>query len=348
MEIENPSREQLPIITEKKSCLTLEVLDNEPGFYQYVIKPMLYPGHEGELCTWLKEMGLMQRSLRCHNALKSPTCNVPMKWTQARIVDKYQWKCGECCRKRPIRDDSFFKNTKCSLTATLRIILGWCKDMAPEELVDILNVKVHVVKRLYQTCSQIAEGYVRTHKNDWKLGGPGVIVIIDLYPDGCAKVSGSNPEYQNNNPTQILCIAEAKTIPTNYWFHVMLSSDDEAAREEALRVVRNMVKPGSVLVADPNAKVCSYNDLLACKEYPTIVSIQDLMRHNKPDSTILQNLETIWDPAVRICEEAQYYSQQEVQSYLYNMMWRRRYSRTPSSALESLLHHIADHYPSGY
>lgn len=70
----------------------------------------------------------------------------------------------------------------------------------------------------------------------------------------------------------------------------MLSSDAEAAREEALRVVRNMVKPGSVLVADPNAKVCSYSDLLACKEYPTIVSIQDLMRHNKPDSTILQHL----------------------------------------------------------
>lgn len=34
--------------------------------------------------------------------------------------------------------------------------------------------------------------------------------MIDLYPDGCAKISGTDPEYQNNNPTQILCIAEAK------------------------------------------------------------------------------------------------------------------------------------------
>lgn len=91
------------------------------------------------------------------------------------------------------------------------------------------DVKVHVVKRLYQTCSQIAEGYVRTHKNDWKLGGPGVIVIIDLYPDGCAKVSGSNPEYQNNNPTQILCIAEAKVIVIFSYICLKILTDTKGA-----------------------------------------------------------------------------------------------------------------------
>lgn len=100
---------------------------------------MLFPGHEGELCTWLKEMGLMQRSLRCTNGIKSPTCNIPMKWTQARILDKYQWKCDECARKRPIRDNSFFHQSKCSLKSTIRIILGWCKEIEIEDMVGILS-----------------------------------------------------------------------------------------------------------------------------------------------------------------------------------------------------------------
>lgn len=112
---------------------------SEPGYYQYVIRPMLQRGHEGELCTWLKEMGLMQRSLRCHNTKKSPPCNLPMKWTQARNMDKYQWKCKECSYKRPIRDDSFFNQSKCSLKATLRSILGWCKDIPVVDLVGILS-----------------------------------------------------------------------------------------------------------------------------------------------------------------------------------------------------------------
>lgn len=73
-----------------------------------------------------------------------------------------------------------------------------------------IEVKQHVIKRVYDACARIAEEYVRHHRNDWRLGGDETIVLIDLYPDGCSKISGSDPEYQNNNPTQILCIAEAK------------------------------------------------------------------------------------------------------------------------------------------
>lgn len=100
---------------------------------------MLQPGHEGELCTYLKEMGLIQRSVRCQGTDKAPNCSSPMKWTQARIVDKYTWKCSECSRRCSIREDSFFKLTKCSLMATIRILLGWCKNIDPDELATILS-----------------------------------------------------------------------------------------------------------------------------------------------------------------------------------------------------------------
>lgn len=82
-----------------------------------------------------------------------------------------------------------------------------------------IEIKQHVVKRVFQTCTQIAQEYVQEHRNDWRLGGEDTIVLIDLYPDGCAKVSGTDPEYQNNNPTQILCIAEAKVLQLNCWMN---------------------------------------------------------------------------------------------------------------------------------
>lgn len=100
---------------------------------------MLLPGHEGELCTYLKEMGLILRSVRCHNSSKLPNCTSTMKWTQARIIDKYTWKCAECNNKCSIREDSFFKLTKCSLMSAIRIVLGWCKDVEPEHISVMLS-----------------------------------------------------------------------------------------------------------------------------------------------------------------------------------------------------------------
>lgn len=70
----------------------------------------------------------------------------------------------------------------------------------------------------------------------------------------------------------------------------MTSTDPEEAKNEALRVVRKMVKPGSIVVADCKAKICSYYELLDLNEYPVIVSIQELMTHNRPGCTILGNL----------------------------------------------------------
>lgn len=113
---------------------------------------MLLPGHEGELCNYLKEMGLIQRSVRCSGSEKIPNCSSPMKWTQARIIDKYTWKCNDCNTRCSIREDSFFKLSKCSLMQTIRILLGWCKDMDAEGVSAALSKgfdKVFLKKIIY-------------------------------------------------------------------------------------------------------------------------------------------------------------------------------------------------------
>lgn len=146
---------------------------------------------------------------------------------------------------------------------------------------------------------------------------------------------------------QILCFAEVKDIPTQYWFHVLISQDKENTNKEIIESIKAMVRPGSILLFDIECKIDYYSQLKCLSDYK-IYSTEQLSRHNRPECSILQILDTIWIPAVEICNEAQFYQVQNVQKFLYNQLWRRKFAKTPSSALEYFLHHIADHYSNFY
>lgn len=103
------------------------------------MKDMLLPGHENKLYNYLKEIGLLLQNVRCHGSTTTPECMSEMKWTKARIADKYTWQCKACNNKCSIREDSFFMLTKCNLISTIRIILGWCKDVEPKEIAAVLS-----------------------------------------------------------------------------------------------------------------------------------------------------------------------------------------------------------------
>lgn len=100
---------------------------------------MLAPGHEKELISWLKEIGLLPQSQKCKNADTNEFCNAPMRWTPARIVDSYQWKCLSCSQKRTIRDDSVFHNVRCKFKDAIRVMLGWCKENDEDMMANMLS-----------------------------------------------------------------------------------------------------------------------------------------------------------------------------------------------------------------
>lgn len=80
----------------------------------------------------------------------------------------------------------------------------------------ILGLRKQVVNSVYRMCATVSTNYIKTHPSDWQLGGPNVIVIIDVYPEGCKKF---DPEhYVTKNTVPILCIAEAKVIKSIFKF----------------------------------------------------------------------------------------------------------------------------------
>lgn len=69
--------------------------------------------------------------------------------------------------------------------------------------------------------------FIKKHVNEWTLGGPGMVVVVDEFPCGYMKQNGTDvtvTKKRNNNANNILCIAEAgDKIPPRMWFHVFKS-----------------------------------------------------------------------------------------------------------------------------
>ncbi|KAF7380095.1 hypothetical protein HZH66_014450 [Vespula vulgaris] len=281
------------------------------GYFDVVVRPMLQQGHEGELCG---------RSL---------------VWNPARIVDKYNWTCPDCTKKQSIREKSFFLGIKCDLKLCLQLILGWCQKISYEDAASYLDIKTHIVKKVYERCDEVSETYVMSHPEDWILGDKSAIVIVDEFPG--------------------VCMAEANTLPPRMWLH-MIEAIPEPIKmdnvkkdvskcsmvEEALKEITRHTVPGSYIIANNKARCCSYESLLELKQYK-VISVEQLQKFDPPGKCkLLENLETIWQTGVEICEEIQETTHSLGQHIISRYLWRQRFGSSPSTAFQYMLNHIAE------
>lgn len=81
------------------------------------------------------------------------------------------------------------------------------------------------MKKVYERCGKVTELYVTTHPEDFRIGGPGVVLIVDEYPGGLMAVDSITDvtitKKRNNNYHTIMCIAEATLIPPRMWLHMI-------------------------------------------------------------------------------------------------------------------------------
>lgn len=111
-------------------------LSDNGGLYDLIVKQMIQQGHEGELCSWLKESNLIRSNMNCPNE----NCNGKnLSWTTARTVDKYSWVCFECKKRQTLRDGSFFLQIKCDLKLCMQLILAWCQSISSEVVITHLS-----------------------------------------------------------------------------------------------------------------------------------------------------------------------------------------------------------------
>lgn len=111
-------------------------LTDNGGLYDLIVKQMIQQGHEGELCSWLKESNLIRSNMNC------PTegCNgKSLQWSPARSIDKYCWYCADCKKRQNLREGSFFLQIKCDLKLCMQLIVAWCQSIPSEVVINHLS-----------------------------------------------------------------------------------------------------------------------------------------------------------------------------------------------------------------
>ncbi|XP_011155469.1 uncharacterized protein LOC105192883 [Solenopsis invicta] len=342
----------------KNSRTCSEHFSDQSGLFDIAVRPMLQEGHEGELCSWLKEMSLIRTTCNCRN-LDCKGRN--LTWSPARIIDKYVWTCPNCTQKQPIRENSFFLGIKCDLKLCLQLILGWCQNIPCEDTASYLDVKQHVVRKTYERCDEVSSIYVRKHPDDWLLGGQGAILIVDEFPGGYMtehQPDINSTKKRNNNSQTIICIAEAKTVPPRIWLHMIeaipepqkidkLQTGDDKSNmvKEALEQITRHAASGSCIVANNRARCCNYESLQSLSIKYKIISVEQLQKYDPPGkSKLVNNLGTIWQTAIEVCEEVQEATHKTGSHIIARHLWRQKFGATPSTAFQDMLTHIAEYF----
>lgn len=305
---------------------------NIDRYYESTILPLLQPSKEGDLCNWLKSIGLLATEVKCPN----PDCqNVNMTWCKARVVDKYNWSCPTCKKKLPIRYKSFLADFKCDLPSVIKGIYSWCKNVCVDDICDNNKLKLNVGKRIYGQCATVAEWYMQNHPEQSHLGGPDSVVLVDIFPDGNMTLVPHN----NNFSKRILCIADTTFIPARVWAKILDNSHhNKENNNPVIEAVFAHVLPGSTLVTSQQL----YNDLCMIKNMSDVVSVEALMKLDPPENQqSLVNLETIWSATVSVCTQVQEMTTTQGQQLLRELQWRQIYG---SDALFNVLAHIVDYF----
>ncbi|CAD6235091.1 GSCOCG00007801001-RA-CDS [Cotesia congregata] len=338
----------------------IDKIGDSGGLFDLVVRPMFQQGHEGELCSWLKEFSLIRTTLGC----QQPECQGKiLAWNTARVIDRYTWVCPTCSKKQSIREGSFFMGVKGDFRTCLQLILAWCQDIPSDIAANNFEIKEHVIKKVYERCSQVAEFYVNSHPEDFKLGGPGCVVLVDEFPSGY--MTDITPDVtttrkRNNNSQPILCIAEASHLPPRMWLHIikalpeppkikMINNNNIINNNinnisKAIKQIVNQVLPGSYIVANSRARCCNYEALQDLKQYG-VFSVEHLQKFDTPDThKLLNNLATIWQTGLGVCEEIQESTRGAAKQIITNHLWRQRYGSIPSVAFQNMLNHIVECY----
>lgn len=63
----------------------------------------------------------------------------------------------------------------------------------------------------------MAEWQLKKRVGDFKLGGPDIVVIVDVFPDGNMSLEVPTTSHNNNFSKRVLCIADTAHVPVRVW-----------------------------------------------------------------------------------------------------------------------------------
>lgn len=282
---------------------------------------------ETESFHLMQSMGLIHKSKYCKD------CNKNMQWYPSGRFDLFEGICLQCKQTCSIRQGSPLETIDCSYYKILEVLWAWCNCEDIEKTAVRLGIEQTTVMNIFLIAGLAAQRHIKKHISQWKIGGPGIIVLIDTFPEtyfGANRIS--------NRP--ILCLAELKGFPLTIVFHpLQTDSRNEQDTEQKIKancqtIIRDFVHPESAVVARRNATYCSYEDILSNQpQFNVLASDEGLLKHESVGRNLQTILSTIWEEAVYICMTAQYLPDHLMKSFLVSQMWKNKYSHRAQSLI---------------
>ncbi|XP_048479731.1 uncharacterized protein LOC105392854 [Plutella xylostella] len=245
---------------------------------------------EMKLVKTFQQLGLIPRELKCPK--NTPECCLKAK--PARVVDRVQWCCEGCGTRVSIRTDSFFYRLACSMLQVLQLTLAWAEDADCEVAAQHFGVKHRVATQLYDKLDNL----VIEEEQRSRLGGPGSVVLVEVYPDCLQRRSPDTTDHTHVH--RVLMLADTNHIPTRYCLHVIKdksanssSLDNKLLAAEISEVLSQRVLPGSLVVAGGGAAARAGGGA-------AVTDLQELLKHCDVD---MQKFLTdrIWRQALTVC-----------------------------------------------
>ncbi|XP_044753798.1 uncharacterized protein LOC123313134 isoform X2 [Coccinella septempunctata] len=171
------------------------VRQNEPGSDTSLREHIV--SYQTESFHFLQDMGMIPKSTHCSD------CNRSMNWNFSGTVDLFEWICPGCRKSCPIKQCSPLEDIDCSYDKILGVIWAWCNSEEIDKTAFKFGIESKTVMNIFSIAGLAAEKHITRYTSQWNIGGPGVIVLIDTFPE--TFLSGSR---QSNRP--ILCLAELK------------------------------------------------------------------------------------------------------------------------------------------
>ncbi|CAL4134733.1 unnamed protein product, partial [Meganyctiphanes norvegica] len=288
-----------------------------------------------DVIRWFQQHHLLKSKIKCEH------CEHFMSWKIDLVMKKYKegfyWKCENrsCpkfyCRKN-IKAGSVFERSKICLRKWLHIVFKWSKNVGVTAASEEINIDSKTMGQCYSFFREICEAYFKT--NPIKLGGPGVILEIDvsfIFKWSNKPKSNRNPEPKD--PILALGIVDTTCSPASGYMEVVETRDVATL----LPMILKVVQPGSIIRS---------------KDWRAYRKIQDL---SNADGTVNQSvnfvdidtsmhkqaIESYWEKQKSSIQAMRCFTKSTVNSYLQEFMWRERFS---DNALEILCEQIALQY----
>ncbi|XP_022918638.2 uncharacterized protein [Onthophagus taurus] len=185
-------------------------------------------------------------------------------------------------------------NVTLKLEDVLKIVCNWSVGMSIKQTIISLSVGEEIVRNVYDYCSSYAKSVSGNDEN--KLGGECSVVIIDIYPYGCEKFG-----YQiDRSDKPLFCAAEIKNTPPRYLFDVMLHEEKSKERDDwLLQTIRETIKSLSTIVVDIEDVFYDQESVNALRNMQyVVISLESLKKHDTQEQSVIENLQTIWTPAM--------------------------------------------------